>query len=256
VVRIPGEPLLRCTSLDCTAQLEGHLQHFASRGALDIEGLGEKLCRQLVQEGLVKRLPDLYDLTEERLAALERMGKKSAQNLRRELENSQRPSLARFLYALSVPQVGAHVAGLLADHFGTLEALLEATEEDLPAIPGIGPEIARSVYQFFAEPRNRRIITDLLAHGLQAQPVVRAARAGLWRLQDKTFVFTGALQEFTREQAAAAVAALGAHATDSVSKKTDYVVVGADPGSKREKAEKLGVTLLNEEEFKKLLEAE
>ena len=255
VVRVPGEPLIRCTSLDCPAQLEGHLQHFASRLALDIEGLGEKLCSQLVREGLVKRLPDLYDLTEERLVPLERMGNKSAENLRRELEHSKQPPLPRFIYGLSVPQVGEHVAGLLAAHFGTLEALLEGSEEELPSIPGIGPEIARSVYQFFAEPRNRQIIADLRAHGLAPQPVPRTPRVAPGPLQDKTFVFTGALETFTRDQAAGAVTDHGARVTDSVSKKTDYVVVGTDPGSKRDKAEKLGVKLLTEPEFQALLEA-
>ena len=145
------------------------------------------------------------------------------------------------------------MAGLLADHFGSLEALLAAREEDLPTIAGIGPEIARSVHHFFAEPRNQAIISDLLEHGFEPQPVERAARAEPGPLQDKTFVFTGGLQDFTREQAAAAVEALGARVTDSVSKKTDYVVVGTDPGSKREKAERLGVTLLDEQQFKLLL---
>jgi DNA ligase (NAD+) len=254
VVRVPGEPLIRCTSLDCPAQLEGHLQHFASRLALDIEGLGEKLCQQLVREGLVQRLPDLYDLTEARLVALERMGKKSAENLLRELEESKRPPLPRFLHGLSVPQVGEHVAGLLAAHFGTLEALLAGSEQELQSIPGIGPEIARSVYQFFAEPRNRQIIADLRAHGVAPQPVPRTPRAVPGPLQDRTFVFTGTLDTFTREQAAAAVTARGARVTDSVSKKTDYVVVGADPGAKRNKAEKLGVPLLTEPEFQALLD--
>jgi DNA ligase (NAD+) len=253
VLTTPGDPLVRCPSLDCPAQIEGRLEHFASRGALDIEGLGEKLAQQLVAEGVVRRLPELYDLTEQRLVTLERMGKKSAQNLLRELENSKRPPLARFIYALSVPQVGEHVATLLADHFGTLEALLQAQEQDLQAIAGIGPEIARSVYRFFAEPRNQAIIRDLLQHGVQPQPVAPAVREGRGPLQDKTFVFTGALDNFTRDQAGAAVEALGARVTDAVSKKTDYVVVGRDPGSKREKAEMLGVTMLSEEEFQKLL---
>ena len=254
VLTSPGDPFVRCPSLDCPAQIEGHLAHFAGRGALDIEGLGEKLARQLVETGAVRRLPALYDLTEETLVALERMGQKSAQNLLRELENSKRPTLARFVYALSVPQVGEHVANLLANHFGTLEALLATTEDDLPAIPGIGPEIARSVHQFLAEPRNQAIIADLRAHGVEPQSVPRAADAGRGPLEGKTFVFTGGLEGFTREQAGEAVAALGGRVIDSVSKKTNYVVVGTDPGSKREKAESLGVTLLNEAQFRALLD--
>ncbi len=255
VLTSPDDPLVRCPSLDCPAQVEGHLQHFASRGALDIEGLGEKLAHQLVETGAVRRLPELYDLTEERLVALERMGRKSAQNLLQQLQNSKHPPLARFIYALSVPQVGEHVAALLADHFGTLEMLLEAREEDLRSIPGIGPEIARAVHRFFSEPRNRAILQDLLAHGLKPQPVVRPIRQVPHApLRNKTFVFTGALEGLTREQAAEAVEALGARVTDSVSKKTDYVVVGRDPGSKRAKAEALGVTTLTEDEFRRLLE--
>ncbi len=256
VLITPGDPFVRCPSLDCPAQIEGRLSHFAGRSALDIEGLGEKLARQLVETGLVKRLPELYDLTEEKLVALERMGQKSAQNLLQELAKSKRkrPPLARFIHALSIPQIGEHVANLLANHFGTLAALLAATEEDLPAIPGIGPEIARSVHQFLTEPRNQEIIADLLAHGIEPQPVPRALRQDARPLEGKAFVFTGALTGFTREQAAEAVEALGGRITDSVSKKTDYVVVGTDPGSKRGKAEKLGVTLLDEDQFKRLLQ--
>lgn len=253
VLRTLGEPIVRCPSLDCPAQLEGRLQHLASRGALDIEGLGEKLAAQLVREGLVKTLPDLYDLTKEQLVALERMGEKSAQNLLDQLERSKQTTLARFLYALSIPQVGAHVAGLLADHFGSLEALMAASEEELQGIPGIGPEIARSVYQFFAEPRNQETIRGLLARGVRPQAARPAAPAPAGPLAGKTFVFTGALATFTREEAAEAVRARGGRVTDSVSRKTDYVVVGADPGSKRDKALELGVALLDEEAFRALL---
>ncbi|HEY3396540.1 MAG TPA: NAD-dependent DNA ligase LigA [Armatimonadota bacterium] len=252
-IRTPGEPFVRCPNLDCPAQLEGHLGHFASRYALDIEGLGEKLARQLVSTGLVRSLPDLYDLTEEQLTALERMGAKSAQNLLAQLARSKQTTLPRFLLALSIPQVGEHVAGLLAAHFGNLEALLASTPEELQAIPGVGPEIATSVHDFLAEPRNLAVIRGLLAHGVQPAPVPRSAAAA-GPLAGQTFVFTGTLESYTREAAGRLVQERGGKVIGSVSKKTNYVVAGADPGSKRAQAEKLGVALLDEAAFQRLLD--
>lgn len=253
VVREEGDPLVRCLNLDCPAQIEGRIGHFAGRGALDIEGLGEKLAAQLVQTGTVRSLPDLYDLTLERLMALERMGQKSAQNLLDQLERSKQTTLPRLLYGLSIPNVGEHVATLLAQHFGSLERLMAATEEELRSVAGVGPEIAASVYHFLHEPRNRETIARLLEHGVQPT-AVRETVSG--PLEGKTFVFTGALERYTREQAGAAVEARGGRVTDSVSAKTSYVVVGKDPGSKAEKAARLGVTRLSEEEFVAMVEGQ
>jgi len=250
VLRTEGDPLVRCPSLDCPAQLEGRLEHFASRGAMDIDGLGEKLAQQLIREGLVKQLPDLYDLTLEQLASLERMAEKSAQNLLDALEASKQTALPRFLYALSVTHVGATVAHLLAQHFGDLNRLMAASEEDLLAVEGIGPEIAASVLQFFGEPRNQAIIQGLLERGVQPAPVEPAPGG---TLEGKTFVFTGTLENFTREQAEQALEQRGGRATSSVSSKTNYVVIGENPGSKRDRAAQLGVTILSEGEFERLL---
>ncbi|MCX7599219.1 MAG: NAD-dependent DNA ligase LigA, partial [Armatimonadetes bacterium] len=250
-VRFEGEPFLRCTNLDCPAQLKGHIEHFASKLGMDIEGLGEKLVEQLVDRGLVKRLPDLYDLTVEQLAALERMGPKSAQNLVSALQASKKTTLPRFLYALGIPHVGEGVARALAQHFGSLEALMDASEEELLKVPGIGAEIARSIHEFFSEPTNRRTVLDLLARGLVVEGA--AVRPVSDELAGKTFVFTGGLQSFTRDQASKLVLERGGKVTDSVSRKTDYVVAGSDPGSKLQKARDLGVTVLDEESFKRLL---
>lgn len=262
VVRPPGEAVTRCPSADCPAQLEGRLEHYASRDALDIEGLGEKWARIFVAQGLVKHLYDLYSLTKEQLLQLERMGPKSAENLLNAIERSKQTTLARFIYALGIPLVGSTVAQLLAEHFRDIHALMNARPGELQQIPGIGPEIAQSVSEFFSEPRNREVVQRLLEAGVNPQPPPSpaewAAAAGVavgdkLPLSGKTFVLTGALESFTREQATAALQALGAKVTNSVSKKTDYVIVGADPGSKLRKAQELGVPTLDEEGFKKLL---
>jgi DNA ligase (NAD+) len=249
-VRMPGDPYLRCTNLDCPAQLRGRIEHYASRLAMDIRGLGEKLVAQLVEKGLVKRLPDLYDLNVETLAALERMGKKSAQNLVLEIERSKKTTLPRFLYALGILHVGEGVANTLAQAFGGLQAIMDASEERLSTIPGIGPEIARSVHEFFHELRNRQTIEDLLAKGIKIEaPEAPTAQ----NLSGKTFVFTGTLASFTREEAGELVRQRGGKVTGSVSSKTDYVVVGESPGSKLTEAQRLGVTIIDEAEFKRLL---
>lgn len=250
-LRIPGDPYLRCTNIDCPAQLRGRLKHFASRLAMDIEGLGDKLVAQLVDKGLVRRLPDLYDLTVEQLAALERMGPKSAQNLVDAIEASKQTTLPRFLFALGILHVGEGVANALAAHFDSLEAIMDASEEELLQVPGIGPEIARSVYQFFHEPRNRQTVEDLLDKGIQIEQP--AARAAAQDLAGKTFVFTGALEDFSRDQAAELVRERGGRVASSVSRNTDYVVVGANPGSKYQRAQQLGVTIIDEAEFRRLL---
>jgi DNA ligase (NAD+) len=251
-VTFPGDPYLHCTNLDCPAQLRARIEHFASRGGMDIEGLGEKLVAQLVERGLVRRLPDLYDLTLPQLAALERMGTKSAQNLLAALERSKRRPLPRFLFALGILHVGEGVANTLAQHFGSLERIMNASEEELRQVEGIGPEIAHAIYEFFHDPHNRQTVEDLLAKGVQPEeaPLVKPVSNAL---AGKTFVFTGTLEGFTREEAARLVMERGGVVKDSVSRKTDYVVVGRDPGSKYRRAQELGVPILDEAAFRELL---
>ncbi len=250
-VRSPGDPYLRCTNLDCPAQIRGRLEHFGSRLALDIEGLGEKLVAQLVDTGLVTRLPDLYDLDVDTLARLERMGTKSAENLVREIEQTKRTTLPRFLYALGILHVGEGVANALARHLRSLRAIMDATEQELAQVEGVGPEIAGSVHEFFHEPRNRQTVEDLLAKGIQVEEM--AAEPASADLAGKTFVFTGGLQGFSRDEAAELVETRGGKVTGSVSSSTDYVVAGEDPGSKLAKAREVGVTVLDEAEFRRLL---
>lgn len=246
-----GDPYLRCMNLDCPAQIRGRIEHYASRRAMDIEGLGEKLVAQLVEKGLVRRLPDLYDLDVETLAGLDRMGHKSATNLVNQIERSKRTTLPRFLYALGILHVGEGVANTLAEALGTLDAVMNASEEQLLTIPGIGPEIARSVCEFFHEERNRQTVLDLLAKGVKVEADTAAIGGG--ELVGKTFVFTGSLATLTRDEAGELVKQRGGRVTDSVSSKTDYVVVGEAPGSKLEKARRLGITTLDEFEFRRLV---
>jgi len=243
------EPVVHCPNIDCPAQLQGRIEHFASRRAMDIEGLGEKIVAQLVESGLVKHLPDIYDLTALQLASLERMAEKSAQNLLDALEASKQTTLARFLYSLSIAHVGEYVARLLADHFGTLQAIEQASYDELVAIKDIGPEIADSVQNFFGQERNRQIIGDLLARGIQIEQEEVAADM----LTGQTFVFTGTLDSFSRKEATEQVERRGGRVTSSVSSRTDYVIVGDNPGSKYQQAQELGITTLGEEEFCELL---
>ncbi|MEI6500218.1 MAG: NAD-dependent DNA ligase LigA [Armatimonadota bacterium] len=254
-VREEGEAVTKCPSVDCPAQLERCLEHYASRSALDIEGIGEKWAAILTGRGLVRHLYDLYALTKEQLLDLDRMGEKSAENLLAALDKSKQTTLARFIFGLGIMHVGVTIAQLLADAFGGMQALMDATSEQLEAVAGIGPEIAGQVHEFFAQDRNREVVERLLAAGVAPQAPVRPTlRSG--GLTGKTFVLTGGLEGFTREQAAEAIAARGGKVTSSVSKKTDYVVAGADPGSKLAKAQELGVTVLDEAGFVALLGAE
>ncbi len=247
VERPEGEVIPRCTGLNCPAQIKGRIRHFASRRAMDIDGLGTKLVDQLVDRGLVRDVADLFRLRKEDLVSLDRMAEKSAGNLVAAIERAKRPDLARFVYALGIRHVGEATAKALAEHFGTLEALMDASEEDLLQVPDVGPEVARSVRAFFSEPRNRESIRKMIEAGLE----IRESRVaeGPRPLQGKTFVFTGALSSMTRNEAKARVEALGAKVSSSVSRRTDFVVVGADPGSKADRARELGVPMLTEEEF-------
>lgn len=254
VVRLEGEAIARCSGgLYCPAQRKQALLHFASRRAMDIEGLGEKLVDQLVDKGLVKTPADLYRLDLPTLAGLERMGEKSAQNLLDAIERSKHTTLERFIYALGIRNVGEATARDLARHFGALEPLMHASTEELMQVPEVGPVVAESIAQFFAELHNRQVIADLRRLGVRWQegrPRQRAAVAGV---AGKTFVLTGTLPHWTREEAKEKIEAAGGKVTGSVSSKTDYVVVGADPGSKLARAEALGIPLLDEDGLKALL---
>ena len=250
VVRLPGEVVHRCENLSCPARIKESIRHFASRRAADIEGLGEKLVDQLVDKGLVRRISDLYHLTKEQLASLERMGDKSAQNLLDQLQRSKGMSLARFIYALGIRYVGEHVAEVLAEHFDSIEALANADYDDLVVIPEIGPRIAQSIVDFFSSEDNRRLIEELRAVGIDPRaPKVKKGKP----LSGKTFVFTGKLSSFTREEARRLVEQLGGKVASSVSRRVDYVVVGEAPGSKLDRARDLGIPTLTEEEFRDLI---
>lgn len=255
IEQIEGEAVARCTGgLYCPAQRREALRHFASRRAMDIDGLGEKLIAQLDEAGQVKRLDDLYRLKLADIAALERMGEKSAQNLLEAIERSKHTTLARFLYALGIREVGEATAQTLARHFGALEPLMAARIEQLMEVPDVGPIVAAHIAGFFAEPHNREVIAGLLAADIHwdtpSQP------AGTQPLVGKTYVITGTLEGMTREEAKARLEALGAKVTDSVSKKTTAVIAGEAAGSKLTKAQALGVPVLDQAQFEALLRGE
>ena len=252
VVRFPGEVAYRCIGISCPAQLKGRIRHFASRRAMDIDGLGEKLIDQLVEKGLVKDLADIYYLRKEQLVGLERMAEKSAQNLLDAIEKSKDTTLARFLYALGIRHVGEHLAQVLAEHLGSLERFFMVDRDELLQIPEVGPEVAESVVRFFKDEGNRRVIEKMLRAGVRVEEPTEAAEAER-PLEGKVFVFTGALEGMTREDAKRLVEQLGGRTASSISRRVDYVVVGKDPGSKYDRARELGLTIIDEEEFKRLV---
>jgi DNA ligase (NAD+) len=244
---------IRCPNLHCPAQVRERLRYYANRNAMDIEGLGDKLVEQLVGDGLVKGYGDLYRLTEERLVNLERMGKKSAVNLLEQIEASKSRGLARLLNALSIRHVGNRVAALLAEHFGSMSELEKASAEELSEVNEIGPIIAKSVHEFVHSPFGKETIDDLALLGLDMSAPKKPRSAAEGPLAGKTLVVTGALEKFSRDEIEELIEQLGGRAASSVSKKTDYVVAGAEAGSKLDKAQKLGVKVLNEAEFEKLI---
>jgi len=245
-------PFTLCpNSFECPAQLAGRIQHFASRQALDIEGLGEETSRQLVTEGLVRQLPDLFDLDVDALVALDRFAEKSAQNLVESIRRASTVSLQRFLVGLGIPEVGTAVAKDLARHFGTFDAVRGASGDDLAGVHGVGDKMAEQIVAFFDDARNRAIL-DVLLTKVSIEEAA-AAGSGAAVFAGLKIVFTGGLQRFSRNEAKDLVEALGARVTSSVSKATAYVVYGEDPGSKLDKARALGVPVLTEDEFVDLL---
>lgn len=244
-----------CTGgFSCPAQLKRGIMHFAAKGAFDIEGLGEKTVESMVDMGMLGSVSDIFRLDRDRLLELDGFAGKSADNLLEAIERSKEIALSRFIYALGIRNVGEHVAGLLAMHCGSLEALAASSADELISIREIGPEAAASVTGFFANERNRKTVDDLLALGVAPQPPERVA-ADL-PLSGKTFVFTGSLEGITRNEAKRSVQALGGRVSSTVSAKTDYVVAGTDPGSKYEKAVRLGLTILSIDEFLSLVKGD
>lgn len=251
IEQIEGEAVARCTGgLACKAQLKESIKHFASRRAMDIEGLGDKLVEQLVDENLVGNVSDVYQLTQEKLENLERMGTKSAENLLDQLDKRKKTTFNRFLYALGIREVGEATAKQLAQHFKNLQAIQAANEESLQSISDIGPIVAKHIYHFFHEPHNHKIIDALLKAGIHWEAVKKNEHLPL---TDQTFVITGTLDHYSRDEAKEYLEKLGAKVTNSISSKTNYLIAGKDPGSKLKKARSLKVSILNEEDFEKLL---
>ncbi len=249
--KAPDEVAYRCVNAGCPAKRKESLLHFAGRHAMNIDGLGEKIVDQLVDKGLVADVADLYSLRMGQVAELERMAEKSAQNLLGEIEASKKSSLARLIYALGIRFVGERTGQLLAEHFGDLNRIASASAEELTEVPEVGPKVAASIAEFFSEPANKKLVEKLRKAGLKFTEERRAPRDAT--LAGKTFVFTGALNHRSREEAGALVIERGGKVSSSVSKNTDYVVAGTDPGSKYDKAKSLGVTILDEAGFEKLL---
>ncbi|NCO35817.1 MAG: NAD-dependent DNA ligase LigA [Armatimonadetes bacterium] len=255
IVRSPGEAVARCAGVSCPAQLKEHVWHFASRGAMNIDHVGESLIEQLIRRGLVRDVADLYYLTRDQVAGLDRMAEKSAQNVIDSIEGSRNPTLARLIHGLGIRHVGRHVAKVVADHFGSLDALRQVSEKALSEVPEIGPTIAQSVAAFFGRPETDELLRKLSNAGVVPQQLRKVEAAADSPILGKTFVFTGALSSFDRKEAEFLVNRLGGKASSNVSRKTDYVVVGDSPGSKHDKAVELGITILSEEQFARMVGA-
>ena len=253
IVNEEGEVGYFCVNANCPARMRESIRHFASKNAVDIDGLGDKLVAQLIEAGLVKELDELYHLTHEQLAGLERMADKSARNVLASIERSRHTTLDRVINGLGIRHVGEHTARQLALRFKSLDALMDASEDDLQSVRDIGAEVARSIRAYFDEPRNRKAVKRLAAF-LDIQPLPEPPE-GRGAIRDKSFVLTGTLDGMTREEAERRILAGGGRVTSAVSRKTDFVVAGADPGSKLRKATELGVKTLDEAAFLELLEA-
>ena len=250
VVRTEGEVDHRCVNANCPAKLQGAILHFASRHVMDIDGLGEALVNQLTERGLVKNVADLYRLTKDDLLKLERMGDKSAENVLGEIEASKKLPLERVTYGLGIRFVGERTAQFLAEHFGSLDAVMKAGAEELEEVNEVGPRIAESIVEFFGDEHNRKLVGDLRKAGLTFTGKKKEKGT---KLAGKTFVLTGTLVRHTRDEAKKMIEDAGGRVSGSVSKKTDYVVAGADAGSKLDKARELGVAVIGEEELEGLL---
>ena len=250
VVRTEGEVDYRCLNANCPAKLLGTILHFASRGVMNIDGMGESLVNQLIERGLVKNVADIYDLSKKDLLSLDRFADKSAQNILDEIENSKKLPLERVIYGLGIRMVGERTAQFLAEHFGSMEALASASVEELQNVNEVGPRIAESMVEFFSIPANQQLVKRLARAGLTVKGKKKERGA---KLAGKTFVLTGTLAHFTRDEAKKMIEDAGGKVTGSVSKKTDYVVAGADAGSKLDKAKELGVAVIDESDMEKLL---
>ena len=255
--RSEGEANYYCENSNCPAQVKGRIEHFASRGAMDIEGLGGAIIDQFVHLGLLKNYADLYDLHRQRsmLLSLEGWGEKSVQNLLDAVKESKKRPFWRVLYALGVRHIGASIAQLLVDNFPTIEQLIAASEKDLQSRQGIGPRVAKSVIRFFADKHNQRMVQRLINAGVQMRSANKHIR-GSRQFSGRNFVLTGVLTSMTREEAKQKIESLGGKVVSSVSKNTDFVIVGAEAGSKREKAQTLGILLLDEQKFLTMLQSE
>jgi DNA ligase (NAD+) len=252
IVREEGEAASRCINTNCPKRLKESVLHFAARGVMDIDGMGDVLVDQLVTRGLVKGVADIYDLTLEKLLELDRMGQKSAEKVRRNIDASRKQPLPRVLNGLGIPFVGERTAQILAETFGSLDAIAEEDEEKLQEADEVGPKVAQSIRQFFHERRNRELVERLRQAGLTFEHAVKKKTGG--RLAGKVFVLTGTLPGLAREEAKARIESAGGKVTGSVSKKTDYLVAGVDPGSKLDKANSLGVPVIGEPELLQMLQ--
>jgi len=250
VVRTAGEVDYRCVNANCPAKLLGTILHFASRGVMNIDGMGDSLVNQLMERGLVKNVADIYDLTKKDLLGLERFADKSAQNVLDEIEKSKTLPLERVIYGLGIRMVGERTAQFLAEHFGSMDALMNASEEELEQVNEVGPRIAESISEFFHEPKNRELVRRLRDAGLTFSGKKRERGT---KLTGKTFVLTGTLAKYSRDEAKKLIEDAGGRVSGSVSKKTDYVVAGSDAGSKLDKAKELGVPVIEEAEMERLV---
>ncbi|HEU4981732.1 MAG TPA: NAD-dependent DNA ligase LigA, partial [Acidobacteriaceae bacterium] len=250
IVRTEGEVDYRCVNVDCPARLRESLLHFSARSVMNIEGLGEAVVTQLMDRGMVRSIADLYSLTEEQLLSLERIGKKSAETLLKEIEGSKRNPLNRVLFGLGMRFIGERTAQLLAEEFGSMDALMAASAEELERVNEVGPRVAQAIREFFGLSRNRELVERLRAAGLTFTAEKRKKSS---QLEGLTFVLTGTLPNLTREEAKAKIEAAGGRVSGSVSKKTNYVVAGDDAGSKLDKARELGVNVVDEAELEELL---
>jgi DNA ligase (NAD+) len=249
VVKTEGEVDYRCVNANCPAKLRETILHFASRGVMNIDGMGDALVTQLTDRGLIKNVADIYSLTKDDLLGLERMGEKSAQNILSEIDNSKKLPLERLILGLGIRFVGERTAQFLAEHFGSLNDLMKAGQEELEEVNEVGPRIAESIHEFFEEPRNRDLVDRLRKAGLTFSGKKRERGT---KLAGKTFVLTGTLTKYSRDEAKKLIEDAGGRVSGSVSKKTDYVVAGSDAGSKLDKARELKVPVIEEDEMERL----